>query len=68
VPRPWRLSIHVRKRVVAAPRKYPDELLWINPETSRNWVTRAEIDEGHRPGTTTDDGIRTRPLIAPGLV
>jgi hypothetical protein len=53
---------------VAAPRKYPDELLWINPETSRNWVTRAEIDEGHRPGTTTDDGIRTRPLIAPGLV
>jgi transposase len=29
--------------------------LGINPETPRNWVTQAEIDEGHRPGTTTDD-------------
>jgi|SRR4051794_20256396 transposase len=27
----------------------------INPETLRNWVIQAEIDEGHRPGTTTDD-------------
>src|SRR3954464_5625294 len=70
-------------RVMAAPRKYPDELrkratrlavearrdaatrsgawkrfgvqLGINPETLRNWVIQAEIDEGHRPGTTTDD-------------
>ena len=31
------------------------EQLGINPETLRNWVIQAEIDEGHRPGTTTDD-------------
>jgi transposase len=30
----------------------------INPETLRNWVIEAEIDEGHRPGTTTDDASR----------
>ncbi len=29
--------------------------LGINPETLRNWVTQAEIDEGSRPGTTTSD-------------
>src|SRR2546423_4561018 len=77
-------------RVMAAPRKYPDELreravrlavdarrdpatragalrrigeqLGINPETLRNWVTQAEIDEGHRPGTTTDDAQRLAEL------
>jgi transposase-like protein len=77
-------------RVMAARRKYPDELreravrmavdarrdpatrpgaltrvgkqLGINPETLRNWVTQAEIDEGHRPGTTTDDATRLAEL------
>jgi transposase len=29
--------------------------LGINPETLRNWVERAEIDSGQRPGTTSDD-------------
>ena len=36
--------------------------LGINPETLRNWVTQAEIDEGHRPGTTTDDAARLAEL------
>jgi transposase len=86
----WRLSIHVRMRLMAAPRKYPEELreravrlavdarrdpvtragalrrvgeqLGINPETLRNWVTQAEIDQGHRPGTTTDDATRLAEL------
>jgi transposase len=31
------------------------ERLGLNPETLRNWVERAEIDGGQRPGTTTDD-------------
>jgi len=34
------------------------EQLGINPETLRNWVIQAEIDEGHRRGTTTDDATR----------
>ena len=32
--------------------------LGINPETLRNWVTQAEIDDGVRPGTTTDEAAR----------
>jgi transposase len=31
------------------------EKLGINPETLRNWVEKAEIDCGQRPGTTSDD-------------
>jgi transposase len=31
------------------------EKLGINPETLRNWVEKAEIDGGQRPGTTSDD-------------
>ncbi len=38
------------------------EQLGINPETLRNWVTQAEIDAGHRPGTTTDDATRLAEL------
>jgi transposase-like protein len=30
----------------------------MNSETLRNWVSQAEIAEGHRPGTTTDDAQR----------
>ena len=36
--------------------------LGINPETLRNWVERAEIDGGQRPGTTTDDKKRIAEL------
>ena len=38
------------------------EQLGINPETLRNWVSQAEIDEGHRPGVTTADGQRIAEL------
>jgi transposase len=38
------------------------EQLGINPETLRNWVIQAEIDDGHRPGTTTDDATRLAEL------
>ena len=36
--------------------------LGINPETLRNWVVQAEVDAGHRPGTTTDDAARLAEL------
>jgi transposase len=38
------------------------EQLGINPETLRNWVQQAEIDEGRRPGVTTDDAKRIAEL------
>jgi transposase len=38
------------------------EQLGVNPETLRNWVTQAEIDESHRAGTTTDDAARLAEL------
>jgi transposase len=38
------------------------EQLRINAETLRNWVIQAEIDEGHRQGTTTDDATRLAEL------
>src|ERR1700744_2606108 len=34
----------------------------INPETLRNWVEKAEIDSGQRPGTTSDDKKRIAEL------
>src|SRR6478735_7331105 len=77
-------------RVMAAPRKYPEELrerairmavdlrrdpatkqgalqrvgeqLGINPDTLRNWVQQAEIDEGHRPGVSTAEAKRIAEL------
>ncbi len=38
------------------------EQLGVNPETLRNWVQQVEIDEGHRPGTTTDEAKRVAEL------
>ena len=36
--------------------------LGINPETLRNWVNQAEIDDGLRPGTSTDEAARIAAL------
>jgi transposase len=36
--------------------------LGINTETLRNWVEKAEIDSGQRPGTTSDDRKRIAEL------
>ena len=36
--------------------------LGINPETLRNWVNQAEIDDGARPGVTTAEARRIAEL------
>ena len=36
--------------------------LGVNPETLRNWVEKAEIDSGQRPGITSDDKKRIAEL------
>lgn len=36
--------------------------LGIGPETLRLWVNQAEVDAGHRPGTTTEDKRRIAEL------
>jgi transposase len=59
-----RLAVDARRDPATrtgALRRIGDQL-GINPETLRNWVTQAEIDEGHRPGTTTDDATRLAEL------
>jgi transposase len=38
------------------------ERLGINTETLRNWVQKAEVDSGERPGTTTEDKKRITEL------
>jgi HTH-like domain/Transposase len=38
------------------------ERLGVNPETLRNWVEKAEVDSGQRPGTTSDDRKRIAEL------
>ena len=36
--------------------------LGINPDTLRNWVQQAEVDEGHRPGVTIAEAKRIAEL------
>ena len=38
------------------------EQLGINPETLRNWVTQVEIDQGQRPGVTSEEARRIAEL------
>jgi len=59
-----RLAVDARRDPVtrAGALRRIGEQLGINPETLRNWVTQAEIDEGHRPGTRTDDATRLAEL------
>jgi transposase len=38
------------------------EQLGVNPEALRTWVSRAEVDEGLRSGTTTADSDRITEL------
>ena len=62
--RATRLAVEARRDPAtrAGALKRIGEQLGINPETLRNWVIQAEIDEGHRPGTTTDDATRLAEL------
>ena len=62
--RATRMAVDARRDPVTrtgALKRVGDQL-GINPETLRNWVIQAEIDEGHRPGTTTDDATRLAEL------
>jgi transposase-like protein len=36
--------------------------LGIHPETLRGWVVQAEVDDGVRPGTTTEESARVAEL------
>lgn len=59
-----RMAIDLRRDPATrtgALRRVGDQL-GINPETLRNWVAQAEIDEGHRPGVTSDEAKRIAEL------
>jgi len=73
--RPGRYPAELRERAVrmvleaeamhgsqwAAIRSVADKL-GPTPETVRKWVRRVEIDEGYRPGITTDERQRLKEL------
>ena len=55
-----RLAVELRRDPVtrSGALKRVGDQLGINSETLRNWVQQAEVDQGHRPGVTTEDTKR----------
>ena len=62
--RATRMAIDARKDPATRTGAYRriGEQLGVNPEALRTWVSRAEVDGGLRPGTTTDDAARLAEL------
>ena len=73
--RPGRYPVEVRERAVRLvfdhQHEYPSQWkaivsissqLGVNHETLRNWVRRAEVDAGERPGVSTEDKDRIKEL------
>ena len=54
----WRSICGVTRRRGAGALRRVGEQLGINPETLRNWVSQAEIDQGQRPMTTKTEAQR----------
>jgi len=59
-----RMAVDLRREPAtkAGALKRVADQLGINPETLRNWVIQAEVDEGHRPGVTTEESQRITEL------
>ncbi len=73
--RPGRYPAEMRERAVRMLFEHKDEYpsqwkaivsistqLGINHETLRNWVRKAEVDAGERPGITIDEKARLKEL------
>jgi len=75
MPRTNRYSPEVRERAVRMVAEHRDEYpsewaafrsiaakLGMTPETFRTWVRRAQVDEGLRPGLSTDERQKLKDL------
>lgn len=60
--RGWRWTRgRTRRKSRGAVKRVADQL-GVHPEALRNWVRHAEVDDGLRPGITTDDQTRITEL------